>query len=213
MDDKKALLHAKRWDLYVNEKEQLVKGKYLVEVVVHNKKKVLWEVVGDHVVEEPRGHEDIGLRGFDFNIFDEDEEGVVREGCSELYLLMLIKLWPGDWISHLNRTNQKVNEENWKALNKGNIQYRKVCRFSSNEFWKNIGCLVSAPTFGLEGSRLWDKEEALNLIGKKRKIRYIRVKVDLYEVCRSYFMYCLLFYFKTILTPFSLPPDFRYLSH
>ena len=30
----------------------------------HNKKKVLWEVVGDHVVEEPSDHEDIGLRGF-----------------------------------------------------------------------------------------------------------------------------------------------------
>ena len=30
VDDKKALLHAKRWDLYVNYKEQLVKGKYLV---------------------------------------------------------------------------------------------------------------------------------------------------------------------------------------
>ena len=53
VDDKKALLHAKRWDLYVNNKEQLVKGKYLVEVVGHDKKKVLWEVVDDHVVEEP----------------------------------------------------------------------------------------------------------------------------------------------------------------
>ena len=28
--DKNSLLHAKRWDLYVNEKEQIVKGKYLV---------------------------------------------------------------------------------------------------------------------------------------------------------------------------------------
>ena len=36
VDDKKAFLHAKRWDLYVNEKEQLVKGKYLVEVVGHD---------------------------------------------------------------------------------------------------------------------------------------------------------------------------------
>ena len=36
LDDKKALLHAKRWDLYVNEKEQLVKGKYSVEVVGHD---------------------------------------------------------------------------------------------------------------------------------------------------------------------------------
>ena len=83
VDDKKALFHAKRWDLYVNKKEQLVKGKYLVEVVGPDKKKVLWEVVDDHVVEDPSDQEDIGLRGFDFNISDEDEEGVVREGCSE----------------------------------------------------------------------------------------------------------------------------------
>ena len=105
VDSKKALLHAKRLDLYVNEKEQLVKGKYLVEFVGHDKKKVLWEVVDNHVVEEPSDHEDIGLRGFDFNIFNEDEEGVVREGCSEPYLLMLIKLWPGYWISQLKRMN------------------------------------------------------------------------------------------------------------
>ena len=73
----KALLHAKRWDLYLNEKGKLVNGKYLVEVVGDDNKKVLWEVVGDHVVEEPCDHVDIGLRGFDSNISDEDEEGVV----------------------------------------------------------------------------------------------------------------------------------------
>ena len=28
--DEKSLLHAKRWDLYLNEKEKLVKGKYSV---------------------------------------------------------------------------------------------------------------------------------------------------------------------------------------
>ena len=50
MDDAKELLNAKRWDLYVNEKEQLVKGGYSVEVFGHDKKKVLWEVVDDHVV-------------------------------------------------------------------------------------------------------------------------------------------------------------------
>ena len=49
--DEKALLHAKRWDLYLNKKEKLVKGNYLVEAVGHDKKKVIWEVVGDHVVE------------------------------------------------------------------------------------------------------------------------------------------------------------------
>ena len=71
---------------------------------------------------------------------------------------MLIKLWPGNRTNQLKRMNQKVDEDNGKALGKGNVRYRKVRRFSRNEFWKNIGCLVSAPTFGLGGSRLWEKE-------------------------------------------------------
>ena len=45
LDNAKALLHAKRWDLYVNEKENLVKGGYLVEVVGHDKKKVFGELM------------------------------------------------------------------------------------------------------------------------------------------------------------------------
>ena len=125
---------------------------------------------------------------------------------------MLIKLWPGDWIDRLRRMNRKVDEENGKQLVKGNVRYRKVRRFSNCEFWKNIGFLVSAPTFGLWGSRLWEKEEELKLSAKKRKQRSLREKFDLYAVC-FYFIYCLLFYFKIKLTPFFLPPDFRYLSH
>ena len=62
---------------------------------------------------------------------------------------MLIKLWPGDWIDQSKRMNQKVDEENGKQLVNGNVWYRKVRRFSSCELWKNIGCLVSTPTFGL----------------------------------------------------------------
>ena len=33
----------------------------------------------------------------------------------------------------------------------------KVWKFSSNEFWKNICCLVLVTTFGIGGSRLWEK--------------------------------------------------------
>ena len=118
------------------------------------------------------------------------------------YLLMLINLWPGDCKTQLKSTNQKVDSENGKALNKGNIRYRKVCWLSSNEFWKNIGCIVSAPTFGIGGLRLWEKEEEINLSVNKRKRRSIRIKVILCEVCLSGIIYCLLFYFPTILTPF-----------
>ena len=51
----------------MNEKKKLVKGWYSVEVVGHDRKEVIWEVVEDHVVEEPTDHDEIGLRGFDFN--------------------------------------------------------------------------------------------------------------------------------------------------
>ena len=91
----------------------------------------------------------------------------MREECSGPYLKMLIKLWPGDWIDKLKRMNRKVDEENGKQRVKGNVRFRKVRRFSSSEFWKHIGCLVSAPTFGLGGSRLWEKEEEQKLSGKK----------------------------------------------
>ena len=124
VEDAKALLHAKRWYVYVNEKEKLVKGGYLVEVVGHDKKKVIWKVVDDHVVEDPNHHDDIGLLGFDFKIFDKDEEGVVREGSSKFpYLLILIKLWPENLNTQLKMTNQKVDEDNGKALGKGNVRH------------------------------------------------------------------------------------------
>ena len=126
-----------------------------MEVVRHEKKKFLWELVDYHVVEEPTDHEEIVMWGFDFNVFNKYEEGVVREGSSEFtYLIMLIKLCPGNWKTQLKRMNHKVDGENGKALNKVNVRYRTVRRFSSNGFWKNIGCLISAPTFGLVGSRL-----------------------------------------------------------
>ena len=95
----------------------------------------------------------------------------------------------------------KADEENGQDVGMVNGRDQKVWQFSSNEFGKNIGCLVSAPTFDLGGYRLWDKEEAQKMSGKKMNIRLIRVKVDLYEVFLSYIIYCLLFYIMNIPTP------------
>ena len=50
MDDEKSLLHAKRWGVYVNENQKLVKGGYLVEVVGHYGQKVIWEVFDNHAI-------------------------------------------------------------------------------------------------------------------------------------------------------------------
>ena len=63
LDGTKTLLHANKWDVYNSYKEALVKGGYLVEVSHNDGKKVIWEVIDDHVVEEGVKHEDLGLQG------------------------------------------------------------------------------------------------------------------------------------------------------
>ena len=68
----------------------------MVEVADKYRKKVIWEVVNDHVVEEGFEHEEIGLQGFGFNLFDQERELCVGDDVKELpYLLIIMKLWPG----------------------------------------------------------------------------------------------------------------------
>ena len=63
------------------------------------------------MVEEGVEHEEIGLQGFDFNIFNEDRDVCVGGNMKELpYLLMLMKLWYVDWEDQLHRMNKKVYE-------------------------------------------------------------------------------------------------------
>ena len=64
---------------------------------------------------------------------------------------MSINIWPGYFKNKLEMINTKVDEYNGKVVGMVNGQNQNVQRVSSNDFWKNIGCLVSAPTFGLGG--------------------------------------------------------------
>ena len=124
LDDKKEFLHAKRWDVYVNEKENIIKGWYLVEVIGYDGKQVLWELIDNHVVQEDNDNDQIGLRGFYFNFFEKDKEGVGREGLHEYhYLSMLSKLWTGDWKNKLERMIIKAEEENGKDVVMVNVWY------------------------------------------------------------------------------------------
>ena len=65
------------------------------------------------MVEEGVEHEELGLRDFNFNLFIEDMEVCVGDDVKELtYLLMLMKLRPGDWEENIDRMNKKVDEDN-----------------------------------------------------------------------------------------------------
>ena len=81
--------------------------------------------------------------------------------------------------------NKKVDEENGGGETQENGRFWKLRRSSRNEFWNNIGCLLSAPTFGLGVLMRWEKDP--NISGKKRKRYSIKLKVDLYEVCAYLF--------------------------
>ena len=60
---------------------------------------------------------------------------------------MLKNIYPRDWENKLEGTNMRVDEENGGAM--GRRRIRKVWRFLSNEYWKNIGFLILDPTFGI----------------------------------------------------------------
>ena len=48
----------------MNNKILLIKSGYFVEMPGSGGKKVIWGVVDNHGIEEPKGNGDIGIRGF-----------------------------------------------------------------------------------------------------------------------------------------------------
>ena len=89
--------------------------------------------------------------------------------------------------------NKTVDEENGGEGTKEHGLFQKLRRFSRNEFWKSIGCILSAPTFVL--GRLKRLEKDSKIYRKKRKRSSIRSKVDLYEVCASLFQTIYYYYY------------------
>ena len=88
----------------------------MVEINEKYREKVICEIINDHVDEEGVEHEDQGLQGFDFDLFDEEREGCVGDDVGELTdLLMLTMLWPGDWWEQLDRMKNKVDQDNGRG--------------------------------------------------------------------------------------------------
>ena len=105
------IIHAYMWDVYMNDKKAIIKSGYYVELAGSDGNKVIWELIDNHDVEEAKKNEYIRIRGFDFNLLNQDEEGVVREGFSDyLYLLMFMNLWPGYQRNNLESMDMNVDE-------------------------------------------------------------------------------------------------------
>ena len=64
---------------------------------------------------------------------------------------MLIKLCPGNWKTQLKRKNKKVDEDNGKALNKGDVRYQKFFGFPAINFGRTLVVSFQVLPLVLEG--------------------------------------------------------------
>ena len=76
-DDKKKI-HALRWNVDVKEKKELIKRKFLVSVMHPKVGNIIWTCVKDNIIEGKKDYKAIGLLGFDYKLFEEEEGGGTR---------------------------------------------------------------------------------------------------------------------------------------
>ena len=89
--------------------------------VPHRKgREIVCTCVKDHIIDEKEDHKDIGLRGFDYTLFEEEEGGGAREGLyGYTYLKHLIQLCLGDWVKQMEKTNKAVDMKNHFTMDGG----------------------------------------------------------------------------------------------
>ena len=101
----------------------------------------------DNIIDEKEDYKDIGLREFDYKLFEEEEGGGIWEVLDGYtYLKHLIQLWPCDWVKHMEKMNETVVMKNGFTMDGGGK--RSVRPFNKQKFWNCIGCVLSKVTYG-----------------------------------------------------------------
>ena len=118
-DDKKKI-HALRWEVYGKEKEDLIKIEFSVSVPNPKLGAIVCTFVKYHIIDEMEDYKNIGPRGFDYKLFEEEEVRETRKRLDGyLYLKHLLQLWPGDWVRHMAKMNEAVGIKNCFKMNGG----------------------------------------------------------------------------------------------
>ena len=73
-DDKKKI-HFLMQQVYVKEKGGLIEREFLVSVPHPKGGKVVWACVKDHIIDEKEDYKAIGLSGFYYKLFEEEDGG------------------------------------------------------------------------------------------------------------------------------------------
>ena len=90
-------------------------------------------------------------------------------------------------VKRMAKMNEAVGMENRVTV--GGVGKRIVCPFRRQEFWKCIGCVLSAVTYGKKGHKFWSelRKYSGNMAPTKLR-RYFCGNTDLYKVCCD--IYC-----------------------
>ena len=74
----------------------------------------------EHIIDEKEDYKEIGLRGFDYMLFEEEYGGGTREILDGYtYLKNIMQLWPGDWVRQMEKINEAVCMNNRFTSNGG----------------------------------------------------------------------------------------------
>ena len=91
----------------------MIKRDFLVSVPHPKGGSIVWTCVKDHITNENEDHKDIGLRGFDYKLFEVEEGGGTKKVLDDHpYLKHIIHLWPGDWVKQMTKMNGAVGIKN-----------------------------------------------------------------------------------------------------
>ena len=111
---------------------------------------IVWNCVKNNIIKEQEYYKYIGLRGFDYKLFEEEDGGGVRG-----YLNHIIQLWSGGWVKQIEKMNEMVGMKNFILMSGINRWLRLVRHFTRQKFWKCIGCIISAVTYGMKVHKIW----------------------------------------------------------
>ena len=106
----------------------------------------------------------------------------------------------------LNNTDEKMNEavciKNHVSSNGGGK--RRVKNFKRQEFWRRIGCILSAVTSGIKWHKLWSDttKYSSNMAPTKEQID-VRGKTNLYKVCCAHYHHFYIYAFHSIILSYT----------
>ena len=82
-------IHALRWDVYIKEKQELTKREFLVSIPYLKGGGVVWTCMKYNIIGENQQYESIGLCGFDYKLFEEEEDGVLERYQTDILILII----------------------------------------------------------------------------------------------------------------------------